>query len=149
MPDSFERVQLDEPPSICNVDEPTTEQEEATEGDEHPLRSRSPDEGSDNSAGVGDHRDSSSEDEDSSTSSSSEVLTDSDNRQGARIMGVPSPAPGTQFIVHKKSRMLRMLPDGNKKVLLCGGLMQESYELASNVRFDSSVCAFCRRHVQS
>ena len=146
LPCSFDKVSFDDLQANFDEDEPLSALGACADGDGTQGGSEA---GSDTGAGIGGDQNSSSEDESESTSSSSEVLTDTDNKQGARIMGVPSPAPGTRFMVHRRSRMLHMLPDNNKKVLLCGRVMQGAYEPATDVRFDSSVCTFCRRHVQA
>ena len=148
-PCSFERVSLEEQQASFDEDEPVSPLGADTHGEGAQPSDICSEVGSDKGAGVGADQASSSDDESDSTSSSSEVLTDTDNQQGARIMGVPSPAPGTRFVVHRRSRMLHMLPDQHKKVLLCGRIMQGAYEPATNVRFNSSVCTFCRRHVQA
>ena len=88
---------------------------------------------------------SSSSDSESESSSESDVLTDTDHKEASRVIGIPSPAEGTRFLVHRNTKMLRMIADGNSRVMLCGRLVQEVHQEATDVRFDSSVCSMCKR----
>ena len=88
---------------------------------------------------------SSSSDSDSSLSSTSDVLTDTDHQDASRVIGIPTPAAGTRFLVHSNTKMLHMIADGNFKVMLCGRMVQEVHQAATDVRFDSSVCSMCKR----
>ena len=88
---------------------------------------------------------SSSSDSESESSSESDVLTDTDHKEASRVIGIPSPAEGTRFLVHRSTKMLRMIADGNSRVMLCGRLVQEVHQETPEVRFDSSVCSMCKR----
>ena len=88
---------------------------------------------------------SSSSDSESESSSESDVLTDTDHKEASRVIGIPSPAEGTRFLVHRSTKMLHMIADGNSRVMLCGRLVQEVHQETPEVRFDSSVCSMCKR----
>ena len=88
---------------------------------------------------------SSSSDTDASSSSGSDVLTDTDHQEASRVIGLPTPAVGTRFLVHSNTKMLHMIADGNTRVFLCGRMVQEVHQDARDIRFDSSVCSMCKR----
>ena len=46
---------------------------------------------------------SSSSDSDSTSSSESDVLTDTDHKEASRVMGLPTPAEGTRFLIHSNT----------------------------------------------
>ena len=98
-----------------------------------------------NPAGSADGESSSSSDSDSTSSTESDVLTDTDHQEASRVIGIPTPAAGTRVLVHGNTRMLRMIADGNSRVMLCGRTVQEVHQAATDVRFDSSVCSMCKR----
>ena len=88
---------------------------------------------------------SSSSDSETESSSESDVLTDTDHKEASRVIGIPSPAEGTRFLVRRNTKMLRVIVDGNSRVMLCGRLVQDVHQEATAVRFDSSVCSMCKR----
>ena len=92
---------------------------------------------------------SSSSDSDSASSSGSDVLTDTDHKEASRVMGLPTPAEGTRFLIHSNTKMLHMIADGNSRVMLSGRTVQEVHHAATEVRFDSSVCSMCKRAAKS
>ena len=98
-----------------------------------------------NPEGSADGESSSSSDSDSTSSTESDVLTDTDHQEASRVIGIPTPAAGTRFLVHGNTKMLHMIGDGNSRVMLCGRTVQEVRQAATEVRFDSSVCSMCRR----
>ena len=98
-----------------------------------------------NPEGSADGESSSSSDSDSTSSTESDVLTDTDHQEASRVIGIPTPAAGTRFLVHGNTKMLHMIADGNSRVMLCGRTVQEVHQAATEVRFDSSVCSMCRR----
>ena len=97
------------------------------------------------SASVAVEGSSSSSDSETESSSDSDVLTDTDHKEASRVIGIPSPAEGTRFLVHRNTKMLHMIADGNSRVMLCGRLVQDVHQAAKEVRFDSSVCSMCKR----
>ncbi|CAE7260457.1 unnamed protein product [Symbiodinium sp. CCMP2592] len=85
---------------------------------------------------------------DSSSSSCSEDSSSSSSRvshEPERKVGVPRPAAGTSFLQHKRTRLLHMISDQNRKVLLCGRMVGDIYKPPSKIRFDSSVCRNCKK----
>ena len=84
----------------------------------------------------------------SSSSSSSEGSSSSSSRvshEPERKVGVPKPVPGTSFLQHKRTRLLHMISDQNRKVLLCGRMVGDVYKEPLKIRFDSSVCRNCKK----
>ncbi|CAE7717441.1 unnamed protein product [Symbiodinium sp. CCMP2592] len=89
------------------------------------------------------------EDSDSSSSSGSSDSGDSSGSddEPARIMPPPEPAEGTTFLQHQRTRLLHMIADNNRRVLMCGRMVSDLYSLPQRIRFDSSVCRNCKKAV--
>ncbi|CAE7243210.1 unnamed protein product [Symbiodinium sp. CCMP2592] len=64
-------------------------------------------------------------DSDSSSSSGSSDSSDSSGSddEPARIMPPPEPAVGTTFLQHQRTRLLHMIADNNRRVLMCGRMV--------------------------
>ena len=135
---SFERVSDQPGMDVAPIAGPLLEQPDAGELCEP-----------EGSANVDALQSSSSSDSDSSLSSTSDVLTDTDHQDASRVIGIPTPAAGTRFLVRSNTKMLHMIADGNFKVMLCGRTVQEVHQAATDVRFDSSVCSMCKRAAKS
>ena len=88
---------------------------------------------------------SSSSDSESTSSTESDVLTDTNHQEASRVIGIPTPSTGTRFLMHGNTKMLHMIADGNSRVLLCGRMVRDVHQEATEVRFDSSVCSMCKR----
>ncbi|CAE7743608.1 unnamed protein product [Symbiodinium sp. CCMP2592] len=88
-------------------------------------------------------------DSDSSSSSGSSDSSDSSGSddEPARIMPPPEPAEGTTFLQHQRTRLLHMIADNNRRVLMCGRMVSDLYSLPQRIRFDSSVCRNCKKAV--
>ena len=65
------------------------------------------------------------------------------NSHAARLVLAPKAPDGTTLKQHRKSRMLHLLQDGNKAILMCGRRISEVYEPPKSLRWDTPCCGRC------
>ena len=88
--------------------------------------------------------------EDSSSSSSSSAEDSSmsgEDSEPEKVLSIPQPAPGTNFLRRQRTRLLHMISSHNRRVLLCGRMVSDMYRPPDKIRYDSSVCRNCKKAV--
>ena len=86
------------------------------------------------------------EDSGSSSSSSTEDSSlSSEDSEPEKVLSIPQPAPGTNFLRHQRTRLLHMISSHNRRVLLCGRMVSDMYRQPDKIRYDSSVCRNCKK----
>ena len=86
--------------------------------------------------------------EDSSSSSSNSTEgsgSSSEDSEPEKVLSIPQPAPGTNFLRHQRTRLLHMISSHNRRVLLCGRMVSDMYRQPDKIRYDSSVCRNCKK----
>ena len=78
----------------------------------------------------------------SSSSSEEEAVAET---HAARIVKAPTAPRGASLRQHKKSRMLHLLQDGYRNVLMCGRPNAENYKPPIALRWDTPCCSHCWR----
>eukprot|EP00435_Cladocopium_sp_Y103_P014974 s3530_g3.t1 len=77
---------------------------------------------------------------DTSSDSEEEAATES---HAARLVQAPRAPAGTQLRQHPKSKMLHLLRDGDRNLLMCGRKIAEVYKPPSALRWDTPCCGRC------